>query len=44
MDGKRQANYPKENGDSNAIKFEYLNQENILDELEVIANYEEDYL
>ncbi|EMB27216.1 MULTISPECIES: AAA family ATPase [Treponema] len=44
MDGKRQANYPKENEDSNCIEFEYLNQENILDELEVIANYEEDYL
>lgn len=44
MDGKRQANYPKENEASNCIEFEYLNQENILHELEVIANYEEEYL
>ena len=44
MDGKRQANYPKENENSNRIEFEYLNQENILDELEVIANYEENCL
>ena len=44
MDGKRQANYPKKNEASNCIEFEYLNQENILHELEVIANYEEEYL
>lgn len=44
MDGERQANYPKENKASNCIEFEYLNQENILHELEVIANYEEEYL
>ena len=44
MDGKRQANYPKENEYSNCIEFEYLNQENILDGLEAIARYEENYL
>ena len=44
MDGKRQANYPKENEYSNCIEFEYLNQENILDGLEAIARYEEEYL
>lgn len=44
MDGKRLANYPKGNEYSNCIEFEYLNQENILDELEVIANYEENCL
>ena len=44
MDGKRQANYPKENEDSNRIEFEYLNQENILDELEKTAHYTEYFL
>ena len=44
MDGKRQANYPKENEDSNCIEFEYLNQENILDELEKTAHYTEYFL
>ena len=44
MDGKRQANYPKENEYSNCIEFEYLNQENILDELEKTAHYTEYFL